>query len=903
MKMRAIVATLALALLAACGTQPPPADNPPLQPLEHNTRPAVRLSDGSVFVLNRPAEVKEAQDYYKVLLEEQKESVAALMRPASLPARVDLRPNQTPIRNQAGRATCTSFANTALIEAFYKKTYGLNLDLSEQYANHVQKMGTLIYPSPAAADRENGLGMWGGGGVAWGLEHLKTYRLTEEGLLRYISDGDYENTEQDGDNPYAKWDEGVYAQRYFGDFNLSDRPTEYRFPDRRLLTSLPQAALNRAVYGPVRVQYATDAQLRSVEWFKSQLAAGREVAFAVDLKAARPGEVTMRDGVWLPGSAPWGGHAMLMVGYDDARGAFIVKNSWGRDERGRGRPAEADRDADGFIEMGYEWVTRGLVYEGAVLLEVRAPETFGQPTPAAFLGRWSMDHDGWRGTLDLYHLPGTIARRWLEGREDLRLGTYYGPDGVARRVNGVVVGNRIDFWIDWDTPNRAVNELTGMRFIGYLLPDNRIIAGNLYDDRDRQIYGFYLTKEEPYSGNGVPGAVGLNSHKGRWIVNDGGALGRLDVSNVVSSSGALVATYTVGGSEYPVSGNVDPANPRRVSFAVSFPSGPKRFEGYMFSWETGLIAGTVNGSAGFVAYRQGKIPLSLTITSPLDGGTYSWRQTLAFSALVQNAEGALSVRWESDRDGSLGSGTELRLSTLSLGTHRITATATAGSERVSQSVSITIRNDSPTVRILEPSATQTYCANQPIAFRAESYDPNNPPGYRLPDSAIAWRSTPAGLSGTGHSFSQALPAGGYTVIVRATDELGAYGEASLNLRVEECTNAKPTATITAPKTDLDVYADKYDSHGWYYELDLAGTGTDPEDGTLSGSSLKWTTSLASVQPGGSADLGSGNSLRVKLYTDYCATPARYEHLITLTVRDSAGQIGTDVVRVRVMLLC
>lgn len=928
MKMRAIVGTLALSLLAACGTQPPPADVP-LQPLEHNTRPAVRLSDGSVFVLNRQAEVKEAQDYYKLLLEEQ-QAPTALLRPASLPARADLRANQTPIRNQVGRATCTSFANTALIEAFYKKTYGLSLDLSEQYANHVQKMGTLIYPSPTAANRENGLGMWGGGGVGWGLEHLKTYRLTEEGLLPYIPDGNYENTEQSGDDPYAKWYEGTYAQRYFGDFNLSDRPTAYRFPDPRSLAGLPQGALNRAVYGPVRVQYATEAQLRSVEWFKSQLAAGREVAFAVGLttpdpcqvcdadgKNCRPlpagdpcyarqrreAEEQFRGGIWRPLPTFWGGHAMLMVGYDDARQAFIVKNSWGRDGAGRGQPAQADADADGFIEMSYDWVSSGRVYEGAVLLEARAPETFVQTSPTAFLGRWKMDHDGWRGTFDLYHMPGTVASRWLEGRSDWRLGTYYGPDGVARRVNGYVAGNRLEFWIDWDTPDRAVNELRGMRFTGYLLNGNRHLAGTLLDNRDGRTYGFYLTKEEHFSGSGVPGAVGLASHKGRWIVNDNGTLGRLDVSDVLSGSGALVARYALGGSEYAVTGNVDPADPRRISFQVSFPGGTKRFEGYMFSWETGIIAGFVNANAGFYAYREGKIPLRLTITSPRDGGTYSWRQTLAMSALVENAEGELSVRWSSDRDGNLGSGSELRLSTLSLGTHRITATATAGSETVSRSVSITIQNDRPTLRILEPFASQTYCAGQPITFKADSFDPNNPPDYRLPDSAIAWRSTPAGLSGTGHTYSQALPAGGYTVIVRGTDELGEYGEASVNLNVVTCTNAKPTATILSPKADLEVWAEGSDAHGWYYELDLAGSATDPEDGTLSGSSLKWSTSLASVQPGGSGELGSGNNLRVKLYTNYCASPAQYEHLITLTAQDSGGQIGTATVRVRVKLLC
>ncbi|PZA06201.1 MULTISPECIES: hypothetical protein [unclassified Meiothermus] len=62
------------------------------------------------------------------------------------------------------------------------------------------------------------------------------------------------------------------------------------------------------------------------------------------------------------------------------------------------------------------------------------------------------------------------------------------------------------------------------------------------------------------------------------------------------------------------------------------------------------------------------------------------------------------------------------------------------------------------------------------------------------------------------------------------------------------------------------------------------------------------------QPG----LGTAGRLRragqrpqpaVQALANYCASPAQYEHLITLTARDSAGQIGTDVVRVRGYLLC
>jgi hypothetical protein len=172
--------------------------------------------------------------------------------------------------------------------------------------------------------------MWGGGGVAWGLDYLRTYRLTLETWLPYISSGNYENTEQPGDVPFARWyDRETYRQRDFGDFNLSDRPTLYRIPEDLVVASLPQEALNNAVYGPVRIRYATNDELRDVNWFKTQLAAGREVAFAV--KLTRYDE--FRGGIWHPLGEEWGGHAMLMVGYDDARRAFMVKNSWGPHRR------------------------------------------------------------------------------------------------------------------------------------------------------------------------------------------------------------------------------------------------------------------------------------------------------------------------------------------------------------------------------------------------------------------------------------------------------------------------------------------------------------------------------------------------------------------------------------------
>lgn len=56
-----------------------------------------------------------------------------------------------------------------------------------------------------------------------------------------------------------------------------------------------------------------------------------------------------------PGARPQGGHAVLAVGYDDARrigesiGALLIRNSWGK-----------SWGADGYGWLPYEYVTRGL---------------------------------------------------------------------------------------------------------------------------------------------------------------------------------------------------------------------------------------------------------------------------------------------------------------------------------------------------------------------------------------------------------------------------------------------------------------------------------------------------------------------------------------------------------------
>lgn len=66
---------------------------------------------------------------------------------------------------------------------------------------------------------------------------------------------------------------------------------------------------------------------------KTALAMGLPVVFGATLpaeslqvEAAATGRISIPDGPWPP---PGGGHAMLIVGYDDAQASWILRNSWG----------------------------------------------------------------------------------------------------------------------------------------------------------------------------------------------------------------------------------------------------------------------------------------------------------------------------------------------------------------------------------------------------------------------------------------------------------------------------------------------------------------------------------------------------------------------------------------------
>jgi hypothetical protein len=319
----------------------------------------------------------------------------------------------------------------------------------------------------------------------------------------------------------------------------------------------------------------------------------------------------------------------------------------------------------------------------------------------------------------------------------------------------------------------------------------------------------------------------------------------------------------------------------------------------------------LNAHRAVVAARatlDGNRPPEVTITSPADGSSFPrGRVSVSFAAAVSDPDGdPITVNWSSNLDGNLGNGTSLSRSNLSFGEHTITATATdARGLSARDRVTLTIFNEPPTVELIEPADGSSLCTGETITFRADGRDLNNWPSFDLPDAAFSWRSSPAGLTGSGRSVTHSFASEGtYRITVRATDDVGLYEEASASISIVACSNEPPVVTITTPAADTSTNDPDYVYDGfdpvkemWYTDVFLEGEAVDPEDGVLTGDSLVWTTNRTDLQE---ASLGTGTSLTTRLYSNVCQG---VWHEVTLTATDSDGNARSAVRRIFIWMLC
>ncbi|HXF96657.1 MAG TPA: hypothetical protein VNI61_11220, partial [Gemmatimonadales bacterium] len=345
------------------------------------------------------------------------------------------------------------------------------------------------------------------------------------------------------------------------------------------------------------------------------------------------------------------------------------------------------------------------------------------PQPQLFLGRWNLDHDGWQGVLDIYHMPGSYDSTQLAvGGPDLRLGTYYGPDNQPRRVNGTITGNQIEFYIDWgNTGTRGYGALSGLHFTGTLFGDVNLaiqrldrlhLAGSLLDNRDGKTYGFYAVRSDvPYTSSAPsPNLPGPAAYLGTWRFNYNGSWGKLRVTSADSSTGRFDGTWVGSGQTVPVAGFVGFTSSYQVA---GFYFGNAQLAGYRFNQETGVMAGGGQG-VGFFGYRDNHPP-AIFITYPTASATLDFDLNLASGTALhatvsdqEDGNSCCNVTWY-ENGVPVATAANATYAFQTPGAHTVTAVVTDLDGATAQaSVSFTLVNNPPTAVILKPAPGDSF---------------------------------------------------------------------------------------------------------------------------------------------------------------------------------------------------
>ena len=223
---------------------------------------------------------------------------------------------------------------------------------------------------------------------------------------------------------------------------------------------------------------------------------------------------------------------------------------------------------------------------------------------------------------------------------------------------------------------------------------------------------------------------------------------------------------------------------------------------------------------------------------PLNSSNFNQGDVVHFLASATDPEEGIlqgnSVRWYIDNN-YITSGVEFYYSGLSNGTHAIivyafdsqglndsdTATITVGNATAAN-------NSVPNVSITSPANGTTFLNGTSITFEGYAVDAED--GTNL---ALRWFDNEI-LIGTSRLFSLSnLSVGTHTITFNATDSQGATGTASIliHINVSNLTNNNPSINILTPPNNSIFLNGSY--------LMLSAQAVDPEDGVLTGNSIRW----------------------------------------------------------------
>ncbi|MEM9075456.1 MAG: C1 family peptidase [Bacteroidota bacterium] len=488
----------------------------------------------------------------------------------SLPSRVLWNQFQTDIRSQADRNTCSAFGMVAAIEARYLRDFNLRLDLSEQFFWHCYKSTSLDTETYLY---DNQSSYWGGGN-SQGVVHASNFAIPIEEECPYLNRSAMNAIRNQ--IPEA------------GQLQWKSEPTENTVTQEEVdafeysTLYIPHKARQKAKYGIKSYQLLSRSEVQNTSTLKQYIAWGNEVIMDANLKWKTNGASGILE--YDPDSAG-AGHVFLVVGYDDHEQVFFVKNSWGE---------------SGFLKVSYEFA-QNCFTSGSIVREVTPPNS--PNVKERPLGRWDMNHDGWKGTL--------VIRRFTNIDNSVtRLGHYIGSDGIKKAVNGQYINeNRGISFVITNAQDTAPTVEEGQRFNLNIFSWD-IVQGAGETFWNSVPYGAYINRDNISSV--TESNFTVNKWLGNWKMNHDGWKGELEITQVipVTTIGFIArGSYkSANGTSIPISSFILKGLPHILEFSVRFTeNNTQPFVLHFHSWSSDLASGytTWNGTKfGAVAFKQ-----------------------------------------------------------------------------------------------------------------------------------------------------------------------------------------------------------------------------------------------------------------------------------------------------------
>jgi C1A family cysteine protease len=323
--------------------------------------------------------------------------------------------------------------------------------------------------------------------------------------------------------------------------------------------------------------------------------------------------------------------------------------------------------------------------------------------------------------------------------------------------------------------------------------------------------------------------------------------------------------------------------------------------GYVYvpvNWANLFFKNITYYSAGNKSAEFTNKPPTVQITAPGNGLSFPYAQDITYKATATDPNGGnLIIRWSSDKDGDLGSGSQITKHFNSPGARTITAIAedSLGFKSEPAIISVTGTNPAPTAHILTPLASATiYAGSTQVVFQGEGLDGNGSFPGPMDCDRLSWKSSVAGDAlGSGCEFSHTFATTGIrTITLTATDEYGAKGTATLSLNVKTKPPVGPPVINISSPIDNKYYGAANTNIRLAYTMDDPGAKAGDQYTVVW--TLKYGNQVKTITP---------KTCTIRNLPFACFNPSEMGYTdygvknveISVSVTDAEGLTGTDKV--------